>query len=108
MEAIIGVQVFGSAKARELTEAWRLSADKDDYEAQIRLAGEIRQQVREELWYVESDVKPVRPQTAIVSKFHDETDKIRVRSGSLADSPKGTTRIRRAEERLGTTTDDDK
>jgi len=107
MEATIGVQVFGSAEMRRLAEAWPTTAESDDYEAQIKLAEEIRQQVRRELWPEESGLKPPGTRTAIESRDHDEAEVGLGNSTPENHRPQGTTRAHCAEKRSETTAGDE-
>ncbi|PRX63312.1 hypothetical protein B0I32_111308 [Nonomuraea fuscirosea] len=55
VEAVVGVQVFGSAGLRELAESWRAAAEKGDYATMVILAEQLRGQVRRELGPREGD-----------------------------------------------------
>ncbi|MEV5895806.1 hypothetical protein [Nonomuraea fuscirosea] len=55
VEAVVGVQVFGSASLRELAESWRAAAEKGDYATMVILAEQLRGQVRRELGPREGD-----------------------------------------------------
>ncbi|GAA3143394.1 hypothetical protein GCM10010466_37990 [Planomonospora alba] len=98
----------GARRDGRLAEAWPTAAESDDYEAQIRLAEEIRQQVRRELWPEESGLEPPGTRTAIESRAHDEIER-----GSLGSitpeshQPQGTTRAHRAGKRPETTASDE-
>ncbi|MEV4078903.1 hypothetical protein AB0J43_01250 [Nonomuraea fuscirosea] len=55
VEAVVGVQVFGSAGLRELAESWQAAAEKGDYATMVILAEQLRGQVRRELGPREGD-----------------------------------------------------
>ncbi|MEU8397669.1 hypothetical protein AB0C28_20945 [Nonomuraea sp. NPDC048892] len=55
VEAVVGVQVFGSAGLRELAESWRVAAENGDYATMVILGEQLRGQVRRELGPREGD-----------------------------------------------------